>query len=48
MLLRPFSPLEHELEEIKSELAHTKRKEKELRLKDVCFFICFLGDDSES
>ena len=43
--------LEHELEleelqswleEVKSELAHMKREEKELRSKDVCFFLFLL------
>ena len=37
--------LQSRLEEVRSELAHTKREEKELRSKDVCFIflIYFFG-----
>jgi len=34
--------MQSRLEEMRSELAHTKREEKELRSKDVCFFLFFL------
>ena len=33
--------LQSRLEEVRSELVHTKREEKELRSKDVCFFFSF-------
>ena len=36
--------LQSRLEEARSELAHTKREEKELRSKDVCFFFFFMWE----
>ena len=35
--LSEHEELQSRLEEVRSELAHTKREEKELRSKDVCF-----------